>query len=124
MTHAFPKDLTVPSLCQLVIKKAADYVRTIRDYDKDTASLIAEEEILSEACGSNYGGLSALAVLVHQLHFRAVLYDEIGGHCQLVRPADVNLPLISISHIYLVSSTKPSIPLFSHPASTAPRRAG
>ena len=45
LTHSLLKDLTVPFLREIVISKAAEYLRTTSDCDKGTASLVAEQKI-------------------------------------------------------------------------------
>ena len=115
LSRPLPERLSVSFLREIVMSKAEEYLSATGHYDKATASFIAENAIKPETQGSNYGGLVALEVLAHKLHFQANIYDEIGGHCQLVRPSDTNLPLLSISRIHLVSGNNPSVPLFSHP---------
>ena len=66
--------------------------------------------------GGNCSGLMALDCLAHELDFRAVIYDEIGGLAHYLRVTESKLPLVNLVCLNLVAGSKGEHrPLCSHP---------
>jgi hypothetical protein len=99
-----------------ITKNGAAYLQQRKGYNEDDAKALFIYSLSLESEGSNYGGLSALDCLAHELDFRAIIYDEIGDSAHFLRLDESKLPLINLVHLNLVAgSMAEHKPLCSRP---------
>ena len=107
---------SILNLRDCIIENGTAHLHQRKGYDEENAKAVFIYSLSQEAEGSNYGGLVALDCLAHELDFRAIIYDEIGGSAHYLRLDELKLPLINLVRLNLVAgSMAEHKPLCSHP---------
>ena len=102
----------IQKLRNLITKHGARYLQVDKGYGRDNALLIFDSGLREEAKCNNYGGIMAIDCLAHELEFRAVIHDEIGGTNQYIRMDKSELPLINLVCLNLVTGSQGNTGLF------------
>ena len=100
----------------LITQHEASYLQVNRGYRRDDALVLFNSGLREEAEGNNHGGIMAIDCLAHELDFRAVIHDEIGGRNEHLRMNESGVPLIHLVCLSLVAVSKEEHkPVCSHP---------
>ena len=106
----------IEHLRNLITEHGASYLQVNKGYSRGNTLFIFDSGLREEAEGNNYAGIMAIDCLAHELDFRAVIHDEIGGRNEHLRMNESGVPLIHLVCLSLVAVSKEEHkPVCSHP---------